>query len=229
MPSPPLPLRYRFTRWWMNAIARLTMRVEVRHLDRLPHTGPYIIVSNHLHLFDGPLLFSIVEDRDMHGFVGSTHRANPFYRFVVEPLDIIWLHRGDVDKTALTTALDFLKRGRILGVAPEGTRSKTGAMQIGKEGVAFLVSRARVPVYPCAITGTEKVFAAWKRLRRPLVTVTVGEPFDLTAIEAPERHKRLAVWTEEIMCRIAALLPPEYRGVYAGHPRLQELLHPPTG
>ena len=225
MPSSKLPFKYRLLRDSLYGLFRLLTHVEVHGLERLPQTGPYIFVVNHLHMLDAPLIFALLGDRDATGFVGSTHRRNPLYRLIVNVVDAIWIHRGEPDKAALIRALEALKQGRILGIAPEGTRSKTGGLLPGKEGVAFLVYRARVPLYPIAVTNTEKVFQSWKRLRRPTVRVVVGEPFDLTALPIEDRTRRLAVWTDEIMCRIAALLPSEYRGAYAGHPRLKELAH----
>ncbi|MBI4769511.1 MAG: 1-acyl-sn-glycerol-3-phosphate acyltransferase [Chloroflexi bacterium] len=227
MPANSLPFGYRLVRVVLRALFRLTCRLEVHGVEILPHSGPYIFVVNHLHLFDAPLIFALLEDRHAMGFIGSTHRRNPIIRWIVQPAGVIWLHRGEPDRAALTAALEALRRGLILGVAPEGTRSKTGGLQPGKEGVAFLASRACVPVYPVGLVNTAQVVPGWKRLRRPRVSVRVGEPFDLAAIEITDRTQRLAVWTDEIMCRIAALLPPEYRGVYAEHPRLKELLAVP--
>ncbi|MFQ5410286.1 MAG: hypothetical protein ACE5FI_17890, partial [Anaerolineales bacterium] len=70
----------------------------------------------------------------------------------------------------------------------------------------------------------EKIAGAWSRLRRAEVHLVVGDPFELEEIVGESRPQRLQIWTDEIMCRIAALIPLEYRGVYADHPRLQELL-----
>ncbi len=221
--SRKLPFRYRLLRTLFYLIFRLFTRLEVYGLERLPQDGPYILVTNHLHMVDPAVIFGLLGKRDATGFVGSTHRRNPLFRLVAYLGGGIWLHRGEPDRAALEAALQALQQGRILGIAPEGTRSKDGALGPGKEGVAFLVARSKVPLYPVALTDTEKVFSAWKHLRRPIVRVVVGERFDLTAVEVPERSRRLAVWTDEIMCRIAALLPVEYRGVYADHPRLKEL------
>ena len=223
LPSQTLPFRYRFLRSLFYLGFRLLTRVEVRGLERLPLNGPYIFVTNHLHLLDAPLMFALLGQRDATGFIGSTHRTKLFYRLMADWVGGIWLHRGEPDREALSAALEALKQRRILGIAPEGTRSKTGALGPGKEGVAFLVARSRVPLYPVALTHTDKISSAWKRLRRPPIRVVVGERFDLTAVEVSERSQRLVVWTDEIMCRIAALLPPEYRGVYADHPRLKDL------
>jgi len=100
----------------------------------------------------------------------------------------------------------------VLGIAPEGTRSKTGSLQRGKPGAAYLALRANVPILPVVVTGTERVFRDLLRLRRPRVRVVIGEPFRLTL---PEDEKRpLQALADRMMYRLAELLPPEYRGVY---------------
>jgi 1-acyl-sn-glycerol-3-phosphate acyltransferase len=81
-------------------------------------------------------------------------------------------------------------------------------------------------VIPVAITGTEDkvILANVKRFRKSKVTLTVGKPFTLPPLPKENREVALQGYTDEIMCQIAAILPERYRGVYAGHARLKELL-----
>jgi 1-acyl-sn-glycerol-3-phosphate acyltransferase len=116
-----------------------------------------------------------------------------------------------------------LKAGGVLGLAPEGTRSHTGQLQEGKTGAAYLADRAGVPIVPVALAGTENVWRNLKRLRRTPVACTIGQPFRLPS-DGRAKGEQLKHLTDEVMCRIAALLPPQYHGAYAGHPRLKELL-----
>jgi 1-acyl-sn-glycerol-3-phosphate acyltransferase len=110
-----------------------------------------------------------------------------------------------------------------LGIAPEGTRSLTGAMIPAKTGVAYLADKAGVPIIPVAIWGTEKAVAQLKRLRRPDIHVRFGKPLDLPKLERGDREAALQRNTDLIMCSIARMLPEKYRGVYAGHPCLEAL------
>ena len=119
----------------------------------------------------------------------------------------------------------YLRQGAIVGIAPEGTRSRNAqGLLEGKQGAALLAARAAVPIIPVGIVGSEKVNAEWLHLRRPLITIRVGEPYTLPEMDRKNRQAWLSRCTDEIMCRIAMLLPPEYRGFYANHPRLKELL-----
>jgi 1-acyl-sn-glycerol-3-phosphate acyltransferase len=134
---------------------------------------------------------------------------------VIGPLARVYgmipLRRGEPERAALRRMLAVLEAGQALLIAPEGRESLTGALEKGKTGPAFLALHADVPILPVAITGTawRDVLPAWRRLRRPLVTLTFGAPYRLPS-GMPRREA-----ADEIMRRIAALLPSEYRGVYA--------------
>jgi len=88
-------------------------------------------------------------------------------------------------------------------------------MQAGKPGTIMLALKSGVPIVPVGITGTEDAFKKLLRLRKPRITVRVGEPFTLPEFHPRHRSEELQRWTEILMRRIAELLPPEYRGVYA--------------
>jgi 1-acyl-sn-glycerol-3-phosphate acyltransferase len=89
-----------------------------------------------------------------------------------------------------------------------------------------MAAKAGAPIIPVALMGSEdsKVFPRWKRLRRAQVVIRAGAPFVLPPIPKRQREKAVKGYTDEIMCHIAALLEPQYRGEYADHPRLKELL-----
>jgi 1-acyl-sn-glycerol-3-phosphate acyltransferase len=112
-------------------------------------------------------------------------------------------------------------------MAPEGTRSPNGALIEARSGASYLAAKAGTQILPVAVTGTEDhvVFPNLKRLRRANVVIRVGKPFRLPPLPRQDREAVLQQYTDEMMCRIAALLPPEYRGFYAQHPRLLELLN----
>jgi 1-acyl-sn-glycerol-3-phosphate acyltransferase len=119
-----------------------------------------------------------------------------------------------------------MNAGKNLVIAPEGTRSRTGALIEGKPGVSYLATRLGQPIVPVAITGTEDkvIFGNLKRFKRSHVTLTAGPAFTLPPLPRKNRDQVLKEYTDEIMCRIAAMMPERYHGVYKDHPKLQELL-----
>jgi 1-acyl-sn-glycerol-3-phosphate acyltransferase len=204
--------------FWLLADAR------IYGLENLPADPPFMIASNHLSRFDPPLGFMAVDRPTLTGFAADTYRKNFFTRVFLESAGVIWVNRGHTDRATMKAALSALKQGAILGIAPEGMRSLTGALIKGKTGAAFLASHANVPIVPAGLTDTENMGEALKRLRRITVTLTFGKPFRLPPLPGLSNSERLDRHTDEIMCRIAALVPEKYRGVYAEHPRLRELL-----
>ncbi|MBN1668491.1 MAG: 1-acyl-sn-glycerol-3-phosphate acyltransferase [Anaerolineales bacterium] len=205
-------------------ILKVLARVEVQGGEHIPAEGPCLVTFNHLGMVDAALLFCYVPRQDFTGLVADKHQQNAFLRWLVNFLNGIWIDRERADFKALKAAQRYLAGGGMLAVSPEGTRSPTGALIPAKEGVAFLADRLGVPVLPIAITGTPAGLGRMFRLQRPAFGLRFGEPFELSPIDRREREASMRRNTDEIMCRIAALLPPEYRGVYTNHPRLKELL-----
>ena len=119
-----------------------------------------------------------------------------------------------------------MEAGNILVIAPEGTRSRVGSMIEGRPGVSYLASKLNRPIVPVGLAGTEDriIFGNLKRLKRSHIVVRAGSAFTLPELPRKERDAALKGFTDEIMCRIAALIPEKNRGVYAEHPRLKELL-----
>jgi 1-acyl-sn-glycerol-3-phosphate acyltransferase len=125
----------------------------------------------------------------------------------------------------MRAALDYLRTKQgMLGIAPEGTRSRVGKLIQAKPGVAMLAEKANVPIIPVAIRGSEDAMRKILSLQRPKLIVRFGKPFMLPPMQRENRDVSLQANTDEIMCRIAALLPPEYHGYYATNPRLKEIL-----
>ncbi|MEX0788604.1 MAG: lysophospholipid acyltransferase family protein [Anaerolineales bacterium] len=204
-----------------------TLRVLGR--DHLPRRGPYLLAVNHIAFLDAPFVFAMIGGADSAGWAAEKYARHPLYGPFLRLGGGIFIRRGQVDRGALSAALDALARGKIFGVAPEGTRSPDGRLIRGRTGVAYLAYHAGVPVVPAAVTGTERVGADLARLRRPVFTLVIGEPFRLPALDHEARPEDLRRGTDEVMARIAVLLPPAYRGVYEHHPRTQELLGKSAG
>ena len=193
-------------------------------LENVP-PGGVIMCPNHLSRFDPPLVFSYLANRKTTVFNADTYRSSRFFRFVMESMDVIWVNRGNIGPSVIKAAVKTLREGSILGVAPEGTRSKTGALQEGNTGAVFMAYASGVPIVPVAVTNTDKLVPSIKKFKRITLTVTYGKPmyYKMEGRERPT-SAQLEADTTELMCRMAAMLPARYRGVYAEHPRTLELL-----
>jgi len=192
-------------------LLRLLARLEIRGLENFPLHGPAILVANHIHLFDPPVLGAVLP-RVIIFLAKRELFHTPVLNWIVSHYKALPLRRGEPDRQALRRALVVLRNGGVIGIFPEGTRSRTGALQRGQPGVVYLAARSGAPIVPVAIEGTDRFQfpALW---RRPLVRISIGRPFTLPAELL--RRDRWAEATDFIMLRLAALLPPERRGVYA--------------
>ncbi len=207
----------------INFLFRTLSKLEVIGLENIPPEGGYIIAVNHLSRLDPPLGFALVDRDDLTAIVTDKYKNNLLISPIVNFLNGIWIDRDIADFHAIREARKYLKAGWILGIAPEGTRSTIGALLPAKTGVAYLADKVNIPIIPAAIYGTENAIRQLFRLRRPHIHMHFGESFLLPKVERASRTEDLEQNTDEIMCQIAVMLPPSYRGPYADHPRLHEL------
>src|SRR5215211_9119194 len=215
-------MKYRTLRSIVRFFMKLITDVEVHGIEKLPE-GNVIVAANHLGRLDTAALLAIIDREDIIMPVAEKYRNHPLFGAIGRAANAIWLNRFDADYSALREILARMKTGGMLVIAPEGTRSKTEALQEGKMGVAFLASKSGYPVLPVAVTGTEDrlILENLKHFRRSKITATAA---DLMYIEVPKgkgREQAMRQATDEIMCQIAARLPEKYHGVYADHPRLK--------
>jgi 1-acyl-sn-glycerol-3-phosphate acyltransferase len=205
-------------------LAKLLTRTDIKGLENIPNEGGVLLTANHLSVVDPALVFMSLDRQDATGFVAKKHQNNLFYRTVVNLVGGIWLNRYEADTQALRKARQHIRNGGMFGIAPEGTRSPTGALVPGKTGAAYLADISKVPIQPVAIYGSEDAGRRILRLERPRMQVFFGELYTLPKIDRKDREAGLQRNTDEIMCRIAAMLPKKYRGAYTDYPRVQELM-----
>lgn len=201
------------------------IRLEIIGMDKVPVSGAYIATGNHIGLIDVMVVYYVLDREDIIMMVAEKHRKYAIIRMLVKSVGAIFVERYQADFVAMREVMKRLKNGGVLIIAPEGTRSETGSLQPGHSGAAYLAAKTGVPVVPVSIVGTEdeKLVANLKRFQRAPVTIRVGEVYTLLPLPKENREGTIQDYNDEIMCRIAALLPVEYRGVYADHPRVDEL------
>jgi 1-acyl-sn-glycerol-3-phosphate acyltransferase len=218
-------MNYRTLRSIVRFIMKLITRIELHGAEKLP-PGNVIVAANHLGRLDTAVLLCILDREDIIMPIAEKYKNHPLFGAIGRSANGIWLNRFETDYSALRKILERMHQGGLLIIAPEGTRSKTEAMQEAKMGAAFLASKSGYPVLPVAVTGTEDrgIVENLKHLRRSKIVVTAGDLFYIEIPKGKGREEAMREATDEIMCRIGAKLPEKYRGVYANHPRLKELL-----
>jgi len=215
-----------FIRWLVRLIFNIIARVEVIGYENLPKEGGFIITTNHLGIIDVPIAFYALDRWDLFVMIGEKWAKVNLFRWIGKYFNFIFIDRFNPDIKTLRKVISLMEQNNILVIAPEGTRSRTGSLIEAKPGASYLATKLNRLIVPVGITGTEDqaLLGNLKKLRRGHIIVTAGQPFMLPSLPKQNRDEVLKQYTDEIMCHIAALLPEKYRGVYANHPRLKELL-----
>jgi 1-acyl-sn-glycerol-3-phosphate acyltransferase len=198
---------------------RFLVKLNISGLENIPTTGPTILMMNHTISIDGVIIMGIVTNRFVVPMLKIENFSHPLVGFLSRHWGAVGIHRGEVDREALKSSLDLLKRDEILLIAPEGTRQP----QLGqpKDGLAYLAVKANAVIVPVGVYGGEGWIDHLRSHWRPQnIHVTVGKAFRLRDMGHRPSREELSCMTEEMMYQLAALLPESYRGLYADSSRM---------
>ena len=188
----------------------------VEGLENVPRTGGFLVIANHCSNLDPPFLGWAVGHRTgriVHFMAKEEMRRWPVVGFLARNAGVFFVRRGSGDRAAQQLALRLLESGRLVGIFPEGTRSRDGVLGEARAGAALLAMRTGVPVLPVGISGTHRIFPGRSRWpHRTRVTIRVGVPFQLEVIADGLDRQALRQGTEQMMRAVAALLPAEQQG-----------------
>jgi 1-acyl-sn-glycerol-3-phosphate acyltransferase len=208
---------------WVNYFGRGLIRFliflfafwKVKGRENIPREGPLLIVSNHIFIADPPMLAASIPRKSV--FMAKEDLwHDPWSRFWVENFCAFPVKRGVVDRAAIRQAEYWLGQGRVVIMFPEGGRSKNAQLMAGLPGAALIASHAGIPILPVGIAGSEKLKKlGWAFFHHPTITITIGKPFNLPPATGKSAREQRQQMTDYIMRKIAEILPPEYRGVYA--------------
>lgn len=196
-----------------QALFRVGLKLTVEGVERVPLTGPLIVAINHTSFID-PMLVGAYAPRAVTMMAKQEAFHTPIVKWFVMRYGAFPIQRGEVDRTALKKALDVLRDGGALLMAPEGTRSLDGQLQPGRDGLALIAVRAKASVLPFAIAGAQHVSKNLKTLKRTPVQIHIGHPFQFEAHDGKASRETLTAMTDQLMLRLAALLPLDQRGIY---------------
>lgn len=195
-------------------ILPLLCRLRVEGREWVPTTGGCVIACNHSM---GPdyFLLGYASPRQIF-FMAKIElfRIHPWFSHFIEAAGAFPVDRGRSDTNAITAAETLLRRGKALGMFPEGTRSHTGVLGRGKSGVVRIALAAQAPIVPAVVINSGAVF---KQLgRRPEVIVRFGPPLFFHGDD--QQKITIQAQTDAVMRAMAQLLPAEQQGVYGEQP-----------
>ena len=216
-----VPLKNRIFRFFVKPAFRLLFRalapITITGKENIPYGEPYMVAINHVSMFDPPFVTAFWPEM-LEGMGASDIWKKKGQNILVDWYGGIKVHRGEYDRKLIDVVVNVFESGYPLIIAPEGGRSHKPGMRRAMPGIAFILERAKVPVVPVGIVGTTDDFAKKAfSFKRPRLEMHIGKPFHLPLIEGSGQQRREARQqnADLVMGHVAALLPEEYRGVYA--------------
>ncbi len=218
---------YHLTKWAAKGLFACVTRIRVLHQAEAQDPGPFILAANHISHFDPPILAAIVR-RKVDWMAMAELFPHPVLGHVLRAIECLPTDRHRANRATIRDAINRLRRGRIIGMFPEGgIRDGIGSVLEGaalRPGVSTLAHIAKVPILPCVILGSDRLYAKanWLPLRRTPIWVAFGRPIppypDLEKSEARAR-------TEQELAAAFRSLYAEMREKFALSP--DDLPHPP--
>lgn len=215
------PAFYYFGNAFLRTALRLFTKIDVRGLQKAPPQGPMIVAISHSSFLD-PLFAGAFIPRDVIPMAKAEVFYWPIIGGIVRAYGAFPVRRGEVDMSAFKTALRVLASGNAMVIAPEGHRSESGALQRGREGAIMLSLRTGAPILPVAVWGGKGFWSSLAHFRRAPMHFYVGEPVIPDLSDPKPSRELMAQMSDELMVRIAEMMPPELRGYYA------DRMHPST-
>jgi 1-acyl-sn-glycerol-3-phosphate acyltransferase len=213
----------------IKAIIDVLCEIHAEEIQKLPANGPLILASNHVNFLEAVIFFTYTPPRPITAIAKVETWDSP----ILGPLFSLWgaipIKRGEADRAAYEASLKALKENKILAILPEGTRSNDGKLQKGQPGIVLLAARSNASIQPGVVFGQENFWPNFRRRRRTEIFIKVGEPFKLKTEGMSFDRETRQKMADEVMYRMAELIPEEYRGVYAdlgqSDPSLIERFH----
>jgi 1-acyl-sn-glycerol-3-phosphate acyltransferase len=221
-------------------ISRFLFVIEVHGREHIPRPASgLLLISNHFSWFD-PIILSLALPFAPAFLVATEAQERAWVAFFLNLFEAIPIWRGQVDRNALRKAVEMLQKEKVVGIFPEGginpelagrvaqgevisqLRGNAGRQQAelirGRSGAALLAVMSSACILPVGLVGTERIVNNLRRMRRTRITVRIGATFGPLTIDptltGQARRRQLDALTDDMMGRIAELLPPENRGYY---------------
>ncbi|CAA7602033.1 1-acylglycerol-3-phosphate O-acyltransferase [Acididesulfobacillus acetoxydans] len=169
---------------------------KIEGLENIPKKGPVILAVNHISNWD-PVLVGCGLNRQVSYMAKEELFSVPFLGWAIRKVGAFPVNRAQADTGAIRQALAILKEDRVLGLFPEGTRSKTGDVQRALPGVVLIMDRSKAPVVPVKVRGTNRLL----RGGRGGLRLVVGKPLTLDQLKAPEGVANRREWVAERIMR----------------------------
>jgi 1-acyl-sn-glycerol-3-phosphate acyltransferase len=190
-------------------------KIKIKGSENIPRNGPFIVACNHFNRLDPPFVIYAIK-RPINFLMASDQTVETEIMWAPWLYGFIPTNRQNIAPSTIKRSLGVLKNGEVVGIFPEGNATEQ-ILRPAKKGAAYLAMTARVPILPMSIIGMDNIWANWFKGIRPKLQINIGKPFapDEFPDERDERNLALKKTGEELMLRIAALVPDRFHGEFA--------------
>lgn len=192
---------YSIVRFLLHYFFKITFRCKIFGEENIPINGGAIIASNHVSLFDPPVVGTAIT-RSVHFMAKEELFAIPIIGWIFKKLKAFPVRRATADRAAIRHAINLLENGEILGLFPEGTRSLTGRLGKPETGLAMIALKSGVPIIPTAVIGTNRVCKNGQLF--PSFIVKFGNP--IAVIKGKADKETMEDLSNQVMKEISLLL-----------------------
>ena len=201
-------------------LGSIIAKIKVTGAENIPKQGPFIVVCNHFHRLDPPFILYAIK-KPISFLMASDQTVEAEFMWAPWLYGFIPTNRQNIAPSTIKKSLETLKKGEILGIFPEGN-ALDQYIRPAKNGTAYLAMLTGAPILPMSLIGMNHIWPNLFKLIKPKLKIKIGEPSSPRILpkERALRNEAIKLTGEEIMCRIAALLPDEDHGVYSGDERI---------
>jgi 1-acyl-sn-glycerol-3-phosphate acyltransferase len=197
----------------IRAFLHTICKVDRKELKQIPRIGPYIVAINHINSLEVPLLVVDLAPRKVHGVAKKETWNNPFVAWLAGVWEVISIDREGMSLSTFKEIAKVLKKKESILVAPEGTRTGDGKLKKAHPGIIIMALKANVPIIPVVHFGGERFWDNISKFKRTKFSYRVGKPLRITTRDTDQEIRQELA--DQLMYRMARLLPKEYRGVYS--------------
>ncbi|MCF7805955.1 MAG: 1-acyl-sn-glycerol-3-phosphate acyltransferase [Candidatus Marinimicrobia bacterium] len=220
---PRPPIIRRLSRWIVYIVGHSLAKMDVEGRDLIPEKGPLLIVGNHFSIWEPPLMIYTISSPLNILAAGDVNwpLAQAWALFLY---GYIPTNRESFKPSTIREAKRALDREEFVGIFPEAGMNPDLELRPAKPGAVYLSDLGNAPILPIGFSGYARVYDHWKSMSRPTFRIRIGKPFGPFTVSGngEQKKQRMEEYGHEVMRRIAALLPPDWRGYYRGDPVVKE-------
>lgn len=205
-------------------LSSLLTKINLKGTENIPKKGPFIVVCNHFNRLDPPFVIYAIK-KPINFLMASDQIVEAEIMWAPWLYGFIPTNRQNIAPSTIKLSINALKKGEVVGIFPEGNATEQ-YLRHAKNGAAYLAMTANVPILPMSLIGLDNIWEKWFKGIRPKLRIRIGKPFILESLpsDKSQRNSMLENAGQEIMLRIAALLPKNYHGEFSDNKNLQQII-----